>query len=64
MSLSSLLLNELKRGITSLEMIPGTGGAFELTVDDELVYSKLETGEFPDEGAMLRAVQGVLDQNS
>jgi len=56
-SLSSLLLTELKRHIAALELIPGTGGAFELSVDGDLVYSKLETGEFPDEAEMLDAVR-------
>lgn len=63
MSLTEYLLANLKQRVSSLEMIPSKGGCFELTVGDTLVYSKLETGEFPDEGEMLRAVQGVLDQN-
>ncbi len=29
-------------------MIPSSGGAFEVTVNDQKLYSKLETGEFPD----------------
>ena len=37
-------------------MIPSSGGAFELSVAGELIYSKLETGEFPDEGKMVQAV--------
>ena len=27
-----------------VRLIPGSGGVFEVTVDDELVYSKKETG--------------------
>ena len=57
MSLSNRLLTELKRHISSLELVPGTGGAFEVTVDDDLVYSKLATGEFPDEDEMLAALR-------
>jgi selenoprotein W-related protein len=54
--LATKLLNEYKQRIESLELIPSGGGAFELTVGDELVYSKLETGEFPDEATMVNEV--------
>lgn len=29
------------------ELVKGTGGAFEVTVDGKLVYSKLSTKRFP-----------------
>jgi selT/selW/selH-like putative selenoprotein len=34
-------------------LIAGGGGVFDVRVDDELVYSKHETGEFPDEDGLL-----------
>lgn len=30
------------------ELVPSGGGCFEITVNGSKVYSKLETGEFPD----------------
>lgn len=60
MSLTSKLLSKYKQQIESLELIPAGGGAFELTVGDKLVYSKLETGEFPDESAMIDEVGSRL----
>ena len=60
MSLSNLLLTELKGRIASYELIPSKGGCFELQVDDDLVYSKLDTGQFPDEAEMLDAVKARL----
>ena len=36
-----------------MDLIPGKGGCFELTVDGDLVYSKLKTGEFPNEQVIL-----------
>ena len=39
-----------------MKLIPAGGGAFELSVNGELLYSKLKTGQFPDEQAMLEAV--------
>ncbi len=41
-------------------MVPSTGGCFEVTVGDKLLYSKLETGRFPDEGQVLEAIGKVL----
>ena len=37
-------------------MIPSSGGCFELTVGGKKLYSKLETGEFPDEDELVKAV--------
>jgi selenoprotein W-related protein len=47
--LSGKLLAKYKQKIQSLVLIPTSGGAFEVTLDKELVYSKLKTKEFPDE---------------
>jgi selT/selW/selH-like putative selenoprotein len=30
-----------------IELVKGTGGAFEITVDGRLVFSKLQLGRFP-----------------
>jgi selenoprotein W-related protein len=51
--LADKLLNQFKRRINALTLEPSTGGCFELTVGKELIYSKLQTGRFPDEDAML-----------
>jgi selenoprotein W-related protein len=34
--------------ISEVELIPSDGGAYEIRVDDELIYSKLETGRHAD----------------
>ena len=60
MSLTEHLISNLKQRISSLELVPSKGGCFELTVGDELVYSKLETDEFPDGSEMLKRVQAKL----
>ena len=44
---------ELKLDLESLRLVPGKGGRFEVFVDDEKIYSKLDTGAFPDENAVL-----------
>lgn len=54
------LLLTYKQKIADLKLIPAGGGTFELTVNGELVYSKLATGQFPDEDAMVDAVGARL----
>ena len=54
--MASKVLTEYKQRIQGLELEPSKGGCFELTVGSELVYSKLATGEFPDEAAMVAEV--------
>jgi selT/selW/selH-like putative selenoprotein len=54
--LAAELLTQFKRQIQSLELEPSTGGCFELRAGNELVYSKLATGEFPDARKMVEAI--------
>ena len=54
--MAAKLLSQFKRRISALVLEPSTGGCFELTVGDELIYSKLQTGRFPDEDAIAKEV--------
>ncbi len=47
------LLNKYKNRLGEVALVPSGGGAFEVSVDGNLVYSKLQTGRFPDERALL-----------
>ncbi|MBM3980613.1 MAG: SelT/SelW/SelH family protein [Planctomycetes bacterium] len=40
--------------------MPAGGGCFEVAVNGEVVYSKLKTGAFPDEQAVLETVRARL----
>jgi selenoprotein W-related protein len=54
--LSAKLLERFKMQISELRLIPSKGGCFEITAGDELLYSKLATGQFPEEEAIVQAV--------
>ena len=54
--MTSKLLATYKQKIKELKLIPSGGGCFELSINGNLVYSKLETGKFPDEQWVLDAV--------
>ena len=58
--MTTKLLNVYKQKIQDLKLIPASGGCFELTVNGETLYSKLKTGAFPDEKAMIEAVGARL----
>lgn len=47
-ALARKLLNEHKNDIQEVSLIPSTGGVFEVSFGNELIYSKKETGKFPE----------------
>jgi selenoprotein W-related protein len=46
----------LKTQVSSLEIVPSTGGVFEVSKDGELIFSKRESGRFPE----WEEIQGAL----
>jgi selenoprotein W-related protein len=58
--LAAKILTAFKQRIASLRLVPSKGGCFELVVNGDLVYSKLKTGVFPDDDAMMQAVADRL----
>ncbi len=55
--MTEALLNEFKRDIKRLELVPSDGGRFEVSLDGKLVYSKLQTGEFPEDAAVVKEIK-------
>jgi selenoprotein W-related protein len=60
--LTSKLLTTYKQQIKELTLMPGGGGCFEVSLDGDLVYSKLKTGQFPDEKVIVDVVGKRLKQ--
>ena len=54
--MTSKLLATYKQKIRELKLIPSSGGCFELSVNGDLIYSKLKTGQFPEEPWAIEAV--------
>ena len=42
------LLDHYRQDLSELKLIPAGGGAFEVSVDGKLIFSKLSEGRFPD----------------
>ena len=54
------ILEKYGKDVKSIDLIPGTGGVFELYVDGVLIYSKLETGRHANEGEILQLMEKAL----
>ncbi|RIW38395.1 SelT/SelW/SelH family protein [Bacillus salacetis] len=40
-----------------VKLIPSSGGAFEVYIDGEKIYSKLDTGVFPDPDDIIQQIE-------
>jgi selenoprotein W-related protein len=58
--LTDHLVKQFKQQIEELALRPSDGGRFEVRIDDELVYSKLKSGAFPDNRSIEQAVRERL----
>jgi selenoprotein W-related protein len=45
--LTETLLKKYKQDITNLILVPSSGGKFEVSVNDKLIFSKKKEGRFP-----------------
>jgi selenoprotein W-related protein len=59
-SLSEAILDAFGDKFGALKLIPADGGRFEITVDGQLIYSKLKTGDFPENKAILEQIKERL----
>ncbi|PFA67012.1 hypothetical protein CN378_11545 [Bacillus sp. AFS015802] len=42
-----------------LTLVPSSGGAFEITVGEEKIYSKLDTGVFPEINRIISIIESL-----
>jgi len=59
-SLATKLITQFKQKIEGLELAPYGDGRFEVFAGGDKVYSKLKTGDFPKEGAVVKAIAAKL----
>lgn len=58
------VLNEYEDKIEAVEVVPSDGGRFEVSVNGNLLYSKLETGRHAEEDEIVRLVGEYLNQDA
>jgi selenoprotein W-related protein len=44
-----------------MNLIPGSGGAFEVTVNGDLIFSKLKEKRYPEIQELAETIKGYLD---
>ena len=54
------LLDEFEFKVDSVSVIPSTGGVFEVMADDELIYSKKQTGEHAEYEDVAKPLRSLL----
>ena len=60
MGLANDLLKNFEYDIKDLTLVPSDGGKFEVSVNDKLVYSKLQTHRHAEPGEVVGLVRKVL----
>jgi len=54
------ILNTFEEEVDELSLLPGTGGIFEITVNDQLIWSRKEMGGFPEIAELKKLVRDVV----
>lgn len=61
MSLAQELLKDYEHVIEGITLIPSDGGKFEVSVNGELVYSKLQSKRHAEAGEILGLISKMVD---
>jgi selenoprotein W-related protein len=51
--LADTILGEFQDRLSTIELVPGSKGAFEVSIDDDLVFSKKAVRRFPEDEEVL-----------
>ena len=62
MSLTEELLKHYEHLVEEIKMIPSDGGKFEVTVNGQLIYSKLSTRRHAEPGEILGLVRKMVGE--
>lgn len=58
--MTAKLADALKGGFDEIALAPFRDGRFEVIADGKTVYSKLATGQFPDEETLVKQMKKTL----
>ncbi len=56
--MADTILGEFQDRLSAIELVPGSKGAFEVSLDDDLVFSKKEKRRFPEDEEILTPLRG------
>jgi len=58
--LAADVLTKFKQQITGMNLVPDSGGKFEVSLDGNLIYSKKKKGRFPENQEVIDAIEAQL----
>ena len=58
------MLKAFEPQIEEITLIPSDGGRFEITVNDQLIYSKMQTNRHIDSGEATKLLKTFMEQSS
>ena len=61
MSLADALLKDYEHLIESVALIPSDGGRFEVSVNGELIYSKIQTKRHAEAGEIINLIHKMVE---
>jgi selenoprotein W-related protein len=58
------IFNNFRHNIAEIKLIASSGGVFEVTVEDKLIFSKKELDRFPDDEEVTNTIveQGLAER--
>ncbi|MDO9365889.1 MAG: SelT/SelW/SelH family protein [Methylotenera sp.] len=61
--LAQELLTTFEQDLTSVALKPGSGGVFDITLNQQLIFSRKEVGRFPEAKEVKQLVRDFIDPN-
>ena len=55
------LLQTFESDIARVSLVPGSGGIFDITLNDQLIYSRKQEGQFPELKVITQRIRDVID---
>jgi len=61
--LTTALLKEFEFEINKFSLVPSDGGRFEFSINDELIFSKLQSGRHANPGEINALMRKYIEEN-
>lgn len=58
--LAQELLTTFEADLTAVSLLPGTGGVFEVRLNDAIIFSRKEAGRFPESKELKQLIRDVV----
>jgi selenoprotein W-related protein len=59
-SLADEILNNYANKVGEFNLIPSTGGVFEVSFEGDLIFSKKDLGRFPEDGEIMKLLESRI----